>query len=582
MNRNDPTPSIDRGPDGPSGTETAFWMVFEPRPAVAVAVLCLLSIPLIFIGLDTYSAVNGDEVNYQMMALTMVRTGDWFTLANGSQPRVYDTYMNAPLQYWWRAIIIELFGNSLWAMRIHSALFGLATVLMTYRLVHYIRGRRAAFLAALILLTTFQFLFLHSARTGETETPLLFLFVCAAYLFIRAEEDPNRGWILHHACFAGILNLKIPVVLIPTAAEFVCFALSAPARRQLKSWFWTGVATIPFGLSWHLYQAVSHPDQFVQVFGEMGTHASNVNRLGQSRGGLSNLRRYAPVILFGTFPYVLFYPIAIVSLMGEKWRGIFVKREYSVDSARIRTLVVYGLAVFVFYIVVAKRGAWYLMPAYPFLAALLGIWLAGLPARRIGNFALAYLAIAASLLFWLKPEMSTFNPFSRPALSIPMRTEWRSFVGSEAIWGVSILAALLFTGLHFARRRWGTRFASRVAAGIAVVLIGYAGVRDVIALQYIGYESPFAKLRREIDARIAAGERLDYPLAAPRGQNWILRYYFWEDFVLRRGHLNPESGRPLDPDVSYLLYERRQIREEGKKVPLPRFTDQDLRRLRGN
>jgi 4-amino-4-deoxy-L-arabinose transferase-like glycosyltransferase len=381
----------------------------------------------------------------------------------GDVPRGYDTYMNAPLQYWWRGGLIALFGDGLWVMRIHSALFGLATVLMTYRLVHHIRGRRAAFLAALINLTTFQFVFLHSARTGENETALCFLFVTAAYLFIRAEEDPRRGWVLHHLCFFGILNLKLPVVLIPTAAELACFALSANARAQFSRWLWTGVALLPVGLSWHLYQAASRPDEFLQVMREMQSQASSANRLGRSRGGLSNLQRYAPVLLFGAFPYVLAYPVAVIALAARYGRELMGLRPVSREAAGIRTLMLYFIAVFGFYILIAKRGAWYPMPAYPFLSGLVGIWLADLSRKEIGKPMLGALALMASLLLWLRPEMGSFNPFARPALTIPMRTGWAGSGGPEVLVGVLLSAGLIFAGLYFAQRRWDERFAPAVS-----------------------------------------------------------------------------------------------------------------------
>ncbi len=181
-----------------------------PPVRVAVLVLVLLSLLFVFYRLGSYSVVNGDEAIYQDIALRMLDTGDWLTLRAGDEHRVYDTFMNAPIQYWARAALASTLGRNLWTMRIFSAGFALASVLMVYRLTLHMAGRRAAFLAGLIQLTTYQFLYLHSARTGELEPVLSFLFVAAAYLFIRAIEDPQRGFALHHLCLVALLNLKLP------------------------------------------------------------------------------------------------------------------------------------------------------------------------------------------------------------------------------------------------------------------------------------------------------------------------------------------------------------------------------------
>ena len=82
----------------------------------------------------------------------------------------------------------------MWTMRILSALFAIASVLMTYRLTLYlVNDRRAAFLAGLIQLTTMQFVHLHSARTGELEPLITFLYTLCALLFL---GGAYAGWRL--------------------------------------------------------------------------------------------------------------------------------------------------------------------------------------------------------------------------------------------------------------------------------------------------------------------------------------------------------------------------------------------------
>ena len=172
--------------------EPARGWAAGPSPRVAIALLVLLSVPLLFVGLGSYSLVNGDEAIYRLISLRMLDTGDWLTLHDGVEPRFYDTFMNAPLHYWARALLHAVLGEGLWVSRLLSALFGLATVLVTYRLALRLApgsangGRWAAFLAGFVQLTTYQFVWLHGARTGELETLVSFLVTAALLLFLFA------------------------------------------------------------------------------------------------------------------------------------------------------------------------------------------------------------------------------------------------------------------------------------------------------------------------------------------------------------------------------------------------------------
>ena len=66
---------------------------------VGVFALIVLSIPIIFWGLGSYSVANNDEAYYHSVARTMVDTGNWLRLEFTGEHRLYDTFMNAPLHY---------------------------------------------------------------------------------------------------------------------------------------------------------------------------------------------------------------------------------------------------------------------------------------------------------------------------------------------------------------------------------------------------------------------------------------------------------------------------------------------------
>lgn len=309
---------------------------------VAVSILLAMCVPIMLFQLGGYGLVSGDEAFYHGVAESMVETGNWLSIDFRGEHRPYDTFMNAPLQYWLRAGFIEIFGSNYWTMRIASASFGVACVLMTYWMLLPVAGGRAALLAGLILLTTFQFVYLHSARSGVVETTLAFLYALTAHLFMAAIRG-RRGFIAHHLCIAALLNLKLPVALIPLIAELAYFAIDRDARRCVSKWLLSGIAIAPLALGWHLYQAFALDQPATAVLSRMLSQGSG--ELGFLATRARNLIFYAGTLLYGTFPYALLYPWAIWTTLRPRNEGGEAKR-YDRRLALVRT--VRGLRVRLF------------------------------------------------------------------------------------------------------------------------------------------------------------------------------------------------------------------------------------------
>jgi hypothetical protein len=78
------------------------------------------------------------------------------------------------------------------------------------------------------------------------------------------------------------------------------------------------------------------------------------------------------------------------------------------------------------------------MPAYPFFALALGVWLADLGARaRPASLALAAAAVAAALVC---VDATPTNPFAEVAIMFPMLARWRALGGSPAAAAVVVAA----------------------------------------------------------------------------------------------------------------------------------------------
>jgi 4-amino-4-deoxy-L-arabinose transferase-like glycosyltransferase len=486
-----------------------------------------LSIPLILYGLGRYSLVNGDEAVYHGIAEGMVVSGDWLRLEFRSEHRVYDTVMNAPLQYWARACLISLFGSSLWTARILSALFAVASVLLTERVGRRLWGPGAGLLAGLVQLTTLQFVFLHSARTGELEPMLAFFLTLVAWLFVRT-VDGGRSWVIHHLCLAVLANIKLPVALIPLAVELLCFVLHPAARERLRSWAILGVALLPIGLGWHAYQIVVLGDAFWQTLATMTSQASGSIAIGPTGGPVSNAAFYVSVLWFGAFPWSLLYPMGLARLMTAS------------GSWAARSLAWYGLAVLVFFVAVSKHAPWYIIPAFPFLSLAVGKWLSDLCRGAIGSWEALVAPAALALAVWTRDGGMAYDPFALPAIRVPMSMSWRGVGALGPALGIP-LAAVALGGLAWAARARGLSV-SALGRAFTVVFLGWGLLRVSLPLSELEHHSDLAELSEDLERRRAEGARIDFPIELPGGSLPLARYYFADDY--RIGLAPGEADRP--------------------------------------
>jgi 4-amino-4-deoxy-L-arabinose transferase-like glycosyltransferase len=504
------------------------------RDAWPVVALALLSIPIIFYRLGGYSVVNGDEAIYHRVALNMVETGNWFHLEFVGQHRVYDTFMNAPLQYWARAVLISLFGDNYWTMRILSALFGLGSVIATYGLVAYLFNRWAAFLSGLVQLTTMQFAYLHSARTGELEPMICFVLTLALFLLLRAIVE-QRSFVPHFVCLAVLMNLKLPLVIVPFVAGLVVLAATPEARSRIPGWIRTGVFVLPLGLVWHAGQFLALGGEAFDTMAKVGVGDLDKERFQSDYW--RNLVFYLRTLFLGGFPYSTLYPLAAVAAL--RWAGGLRQR------IGVRLILAYPAALLAFFVFVGRHYEWYIVPIYPCACALVGIFLDRLRHAWFGPWTAAAAALPLAVLAWVRVDVEGFNPFAGRATAMEPDFSMRALGGVPPAAGLLISAAAISL-LLFAARAFLRRHAGSVAALLLALLLAVGLHRTLYPLTFIPYVSEMERVRDQLAAARAAGEDLVYPIRIQEKGHLRARYYFGDDFVVRR-------ARQRD-DAYFLLY----------------------------
>jgi 4-amino-4-deoxy-L-arabinose transferase-like glycosyltransferase len=482
------------------------------KDASVLALLAALCLPVFFWGLGRYGVVNADEAIYHAVAERMAASGDWLRLDFRGEARFTDSFLNAPLHYFARASLITVFGSNAWTMRILSAAAGAATVLVTAALAARLAGTRAGLLAGLVLLTSFQFVYLHGARTGELDTLVSLAFVSIAWLFERALA--GRSFAPHHLALCALYWTKTPLALVPVAVELAHFALSRRARTRLRAYVLGALALAPLALAWHVVQLALWWEHVPDILGTFLAQASGARTDGEYTGRLDNVAFYLRTIGWGLFPWSIALPFALVAALRDP---------------RLHAWLVWPAALLAFFSLVAKHYAWYVMPAYPFFALALGVWLADLVARtRPASLALAAAAVAAALAC---VDATPPNPFAEVAIMYPMQARLRDPLGVPA-WAAAVALAALAGGAALVASRRGGRARAVAATCLTVALFGAAAWRVSGPLGQLDTQSQMQLLHTALARGRAVGQSPEYPIPVPPGSIQIARFLFADDYEI--------------------------------------------------
>jgi 4-amino-4-deoxy-L-arabinose transferase-like glycosyltransferase len=316
---------------------------------LATLLACIVLLPL----LGHKPLTNWDEGIYAEISREMLSLGILVPHWN-YQP----WFEKPPLMLWITAAFFKIFGiHEFWA-RAGSALSGVCIVALLHGWLARRKDTLAAWLSTFILLGTFGFL--HVCRVGEMDV-LLSLGCCTALCGLTAIQDRRlSGWYLFWTGLAIALMTKGAASLVLAIAALLFAALEHWNSTRLSRSFWLGLLLFLFVvLPWHLYMFHRFGSSFLTEY--LGFHVLS-RATHQIEEHNTHWWYYLWVLLISAAPFVLLYPFAILDSFRRK---------------ELRAWAIFVLVVVGFFSVVQTRLPHYIAPAYPALAVLTSVFLAG-------------------------------------------------------------------------------------------------------------------------------------------------------------------------------------------------------------
>ena len=312
-----------------------------------------------------------DEPDVALPILEMFARGDWVVPTQNGQPWL--DY--PPLAYWGGLFWSTLAGApSALLLRLTPLLFGLAFVLCSARLARLLanttapmRGEAAATYAALLALATplvwFQSINIH-VDMGFAAAP-------AAGLWLYLEGDARTGWQRYHrlsasfACFGLAVLAKGPLGLLLPGFILTLWHLSY--REWRRVWLLAPLTLVALAVAmvwwWPLVQRLGLPYVGQEFWLQNFDRFSHTSR---GHGGKS-VWFYLQNLPGDLALWCILLPPALQ--LAWQRRG----------DRRVRLLLLWCVISGIFLSLASTKRSVYLLPAYPALFALLGLWLVNRP-----------------------------------------------------------------------------------------------------------------------------------------------------------------------------------------------------------
>ena len=418
-----------------------------------------------------------DEARYAEISREMLASGDFVTPRLNGVPY----FEKPPLLYWSNAASFRLFGETPWAARLPTRLFGLGTVVVLLFGTAGLWGMTAGLAAAILYLASpFGFVF---SRVVLTDAPLTFFF--AATLFLaRAtvlRREARRPWVALSAltglaAAGGFLSKGLVAVVLP-GAIFVFWCLASRLARPL-SLLLLGPAVSAFllaGAPWFVLAERRSPG-FLHFFFIHEHFQRFATPVAQRSGPIY----YFILVFFAGFLPALPFFFATLKRTRD-WRRW---RDEDPDAF---FFLLWFAVVFFFFSFSRSKLPPYLLPAIPAAAALAARSLAG---ARLSATAGTAAWRASAFLATLLPGWVLLDPTARASV--------RDFhLAPIAIAGLGVLLIGAWTAPRLSRRS--------TAAALFSLAAGWAGFGLMAALAWP--RIPPATALHDFSAAAAAAAR---------------------------------------------------------------------------
>lgn len=321
-----------------------------------------------FIGL--YPIYILDEAKNSEAAREMFASGNWIV------PFFNDSLRTdkPPLHYYFMMLGYKLFGVNAFGARFFSGIFGALTFLVTYYHVKLFRSFREAVVVFTVLCSSL--FFVQEFHLAVPDPYLIFFISTTLFCFYNfyISGDKKLLFFMYGCIGLGVLS-KGPIAMLLPGLIILIFLITKKdftLKRILRFRPFLGLLFVLLvALPW--YYAVHKATDGAWTKGFFLDH--NINRFSSEKEGHGGLFIVTPLfVILGTLPFSVF----IIQAFKNAW---IVRKN---DSFLFFSFVVSSVII-LFFTISSTKLPNYPMPAYPFIAIIIGNYLYNLYDKKTYN-----------------------------------------------------------------------------------------------------------------------------------------------------------------------------------------------------
>ena len=459
------------------------------------------------------------EAREAVVVPEIVHGGTWILPRRGG----VELPRKPPLFYWLAALVSWGHGQvDEWSVRAPSALASGAATLLVFGAATSLYGPLAGSIAALTLLTSFEWLRAATSARVDMTLTLGLTLAFTGLLLLRLRERPLYVFMLYiGSVWATLSKGPVGIALPALQVLFLCAIDRSFAfmRRLHLAWGFSAVLLVTG--TWYVLAAASGGHEFLttQILDEnIYRFLGHASLTGGHRHSVAYL---ALMLLAGLLPWTLFLPGLGASLWQQ--RGTLSRRDPRLFA------VVWCVTVFAFYAFATSKRAVYLLPLYPAMSLLFGWWVTALIRQRASaprlTATLAPVAWSSAIVFIVLALASAAQALGLPVfaaaatLIIPAAAgEVPGIAGmarSHSI-ALSVLFSIATLGAAAAAlachaRRWGWLFLGALVSVSSVIVATRQIILPIVAAEQT--RRSFANTLRRIvqePAELASFRHPDY------------------------------------------------------------------------
>ena len=276
------------------------------NPNLHIPFLLLVSAVILYLPATggPHIPTKGDEADYIKTSKEMYASGDLLTPTMDGEPR----FTKPPLMYWMIVSQFALFGESYFAARLPSVLFGALTIVFVYMTGLLLFDRRRALAAVAFCMTCAGMV--QFSKIAMMDMTLSCTLIAAFYYFLHWYQK-EQGWSLTASFLALAVSALVKSPVYPAFA-FIVMILFLAAEGNLerflgRQFLISAFAGMVVTLSWYTAMIAIHGEAFIEYY--LAEHTTkfdprDVDRLHVSKGLLIYFLPWSFYLLCGLYRVV--------------------------------------------------------------------------------------------------------------------------------------------------------------------------------------------------------------------------------------------------------------------------------------